>query len=61
MYPATARKISALKMIKRRFGNVSPELEKKLEDADMEVLDKFGEYFLDFEDLDDVEKWWANN
>ncbi len=52
-----------LKMIKRRFGHVPPGLDEKLGNADIGVLDEFGDSLLDsdFKDLKDVEKWLDEN
>ncbi|CAN2044326.1 DUF4351 [Candidatus Magnetomoraceae bacterium gMMP-1] len=42
----------------KRFGKISPSLEKGLKASDVEVLDKLGESIFDFKALSDVEKWW---
>ncbi len=47
-----------LKLIKKRFGSVSPLIEQKLMQSDFDMLDKFGESIFDFKNLYDAEKWW---
>ncbi len=47
-----------LKQLKKRFGYLSPALEKKLNESGVDVLDRFGESIFDFESLEDAEKWW---
>jgi hypothetical protein len=46
--------------LKKRFGNLSPALERKLNEAGVEVLDRFGESIFDFESLGDPEKCWED-
>ncbi len=46
------------KLLNKRFGRMSPELEKRLEDSNSEMLDQFGLSILDFENLKDAENWW---
>ncbi len=48
-----------VKQINRRFGKVSPMLKQKLMNADIDLLDKFGESIFDFENLEDAETWWV--
>ena len=48
-----------LAILKRRFGPMPPELERKVLDADIDSIEKVGEAFLDFKDLRDLETWWA--
>ncbi len=48
----------AIKLVKKRFGNISSFLEQKLGQSDSEKLDKFGESIFDFKDLNDAERWW---
>ena len=48
-----------LAILKRRFGPMPPELERKVLDADIDSIEKVGEAFLDFKDLRDLEPWWA--
>ncbi len=55
---AKAKRDIYVRMIKRRFGFVSPELEERFRKADIDVLDEFGEALFDFEKFEDVEKWW---
>ncbi|MCP4113243.1 MAG: DUF4351 domain-containing protein [Desulfobacteraceae bacterium] len=47
-----------IKQLKRRFGAISPDLEKKLQSSDFEILDKFGEFIFDFKDVGEAEQWW---
>ncbi len=47
-----------VKLLKKRFGDVPPTLEQKLGQSNVELLDKFGDFILDFKDLRDAEKWW---
>ena len=47
-----------LKQLKKRFGSLSPALERKLNESGVDVLDRFGESIFDFESLEDAEKWW---
>jgi hypothetical protein len=47
-----------LKLLKKRFGKLSPAIEQKLNESRVEVLDRFGESIFDFKDLKDAEKWW---
>ncbi len=47
-----------LKIVRKRFGYVSPELEDKLYKSESEVLEKFGEIVLDLDDLEEAENWW---
>jgi predicted transposase/invertase (TIGR01784 family) len=45
-------------LLRKRFGNVPFELEKRLEDSSIEVLDRFLVDFLDLDSLSDVHRWW---
>ncbi len=47
-----------LKLTKKRFGKASLILEKKLEQSDLDTLDRFGDSFFDFKNIEDAEKWW---
>jgi hypothetical protein len=49
-----------LKQLKKRFGNPSPALERKLNESGTDVLDRFGESIFDFESLEDAERWWED-
>ena len=46
------------KLIRKRFGDLSPEIEHRLHQSNLDLLDKFGEAIFDFKDLNDAEKWW---
>jgi len=46
-----------MKLIRKRFGGISPNLEQKLQRSDLDILDRFGEKFFDFENLKDAERW----
>ena len=49
-----------VKQLKKRFGYLSPAIEKKLNESGVGVLDRFGESIFDFESLEDAEKWWED-
>ena len=49
-----------LKQLKKRFGYLSPAIERKLNESGVDVLDRFGESIFDFESLEDAEKWWED-
>ena len=49
------------KQLSKRFGGVSPMLEKKLRNSDMNALDKFAESIFDFKNLNDAERWWEDH
>ena len=49
-----------LKLLKKRFGYLSPALERKLNESGVDVLDRFGESIFEFESLEDAEKWWED-
>ena len=49
------------KMLNHRFGYIPPEILKKLQNADDDLLDKFGKSLFELEDLKEVEKWWMEN
>lgn len=44
-----------LKQLKKRFGYLSPALERKLNESRVDVLDPVGESIFDFESLEDAE------
>ncbi len=46
------------KQLNKRFGGISPALEKRLKDSRPDVIDRFGESIFDFKDLADAERWW---
>lgn len=54
------RMVLIQKLLNKRFGGVSPALEKKLKASRPDLLDKFGESIFDFKDLKDAERWWDN-
>lgn len=45
-------------LLKKRFGSLTPMIERKLNESRGDVLDRFSESILDFKDLRDAEKWW---
>lgn len=49
-----------LKLLKKRFGSLSPSIEKKLGESGIDTLDRFGEAIFDFKELKDAEKWWED-
>jgi predicted transposase YdaD len=51
-------KEALLKMLKKRFGKISPFLEEKLKLSGQDILDKFTDLIFEFTDLSDAEKWW---
>jgi predicted transposase/invertase (TIGR01784 family) len=48
------------KQLNKRFGEMSPDLEKKLKDSELDLLDQFGEALFDFNNLKEAERWWDN-
>lgn len=46
------------RMLRRRFGGLTPVLERKLTEADTDILFRFGDAILDFRDLNEAEQWW---
>ncbi|MGA1823605.1 MAG: DUF4351 domain-containing protein [bacterium] len=46
-----------IKLFKRRFGEISPELEKEIKSSEAEKLEKLGELIFDFKEYAEVEKW----
>lgn len=50
-----------LKQLKKRFGYLPPELERRLNESGADVLDRFGESIFDFNSLEDAEKWWEDH
>ncbi len=49
-----------LKQLKKRFGSLSPAIERKLNESGVDVLDRFGESIFDFESLEDAQRWWED-
>jgi len=49
-----------LKLLKKRFGSLSPALKRKLNESGVDVLDRFGESIFDFESMEEAEKWWED-
>lgn len=49
-----------LKLLKKRFGHLSPAIKRKLSESGVDVLDRFGESIFDFESLEDAERWWED-
>ena len=52
------RMVLIQKLLNKRFGKISPALEKQLRNSKIDNLDKFGESLFDFKDLKDAENWW---
>lgn len=46
------------KLLERRFGPLSPTLAQRLNQSDVDALNRFGESIFDFGSLEDAEKWW---
>ena len=47
-------------LLRKKFGDVPFELEKRLKNSSVEVLDRFLLDFLDLDSLSDVQRWWQN-
>ncbi len=50
-----------LRLLKRRIGEVSPQLCQKIQSLSIEQLENLGEALLDFQSTDDLEKWFNNS
>jgi hypothetical protein len=46
-----------LKLLNRKLGNLSPELNTRVSDLSLERLEALGEALLDFEGVGDLEQW----
>ena len=46
-----------IKLFKRRFGEISPELEREIASSKIEKLEKLGELIFDFKECVELEKW----
>ncbi len=46
------------RLLRKRFGGMTPVLEKRLTDADLDMLNRFGDSIPDFRNLKEAEKWW---
>ncbi|QTA78088.1 Putative transposase, RpnA/YhgA-like and DUF4351 [Desulfonema limicola] len=44
-----------------RFGGITPVLETKLKNADINMLNKFGKSLFNFNKIKDAEKWWETH
>jgi hypothetical protein len=54
-------KKTLFRLLKKRFGNISPIIEEKLKFSKKDILDRFTDSIFDFRDLSDAEKWWELN
>ncbi|NEQ38644.1 MAG: Rpn family recombination-promoting nuclease/putative transposase [Okeania sp. SIO3I5] len=50
-----------LRQIRRKFGEISPEIETQIEQLSLEKLDILGEEIFDLATIADLENWLANN
>ncbi|MEM1168837.1 MAG: Rpn family recombination-promoting nuclease/putative transposase [Cyanobacteria bacterium P01_H01_bin.35] len=50
-----------LRQIRRKFGEISPEIETQIEQLSLEKLDILGEEIFDLATVVDLENWLANN
>ncbi|QTA81020.1 DUF4351 [Desulfonema limicola] len=48
-------------MLQERFGGITPVLETKLKNADINMLNKFGKSLFNFNKINDAEKWWETH
>jgi heme oxygenase len=46
-----------LKLLTRKLGNLSPEMNASVSDLSLERLEALGEALLDFEGVGDLEQW----
>ena len=47
----------SLKLLKRRLGELTPEVEEQIMTLSLKQLEKLGEALLEFADLDALKKW----
>ncbi len=47
-----------LRQLKRRIGEVSPQLSQKIKSLSIEQLENLGDALLDFQSMEDLEKWF---
>ena len=50
-----------LKLLRKRFGNIPPGIEHRLEHSGTDLLDRFGESIFDFKDPQDAQRWWEEH
>ncbi len=50
-----------MRMLRRRFGAISPDITERLDRLSSEPLDDLGEALLDFGTTADLEQWLAQN
>ncbi|MGE0086922.1 MAG: hypothetical protein AB7S75_21165 [Desulfococcaceae bacterium] len=46
------------RLLRKRFGGLTPVLEWNLTDAEPDMLFRFGDSIMDFRDLKEAGKWW---
>ncbi|HLO84254.1 MAG TPA: DUF4351 domain-containing protein [Nostocaceae cyanobacterium] len=50
-----------MRLVRRKFGKVSPALQGQIENLCLTKLEDFAEALLDFSSLADLETWLAHN
>ncbi|NEN93640.1 MAG: DUF4351 domain-containing protein, partial [Okeania sp. SIO3H1] len=50
-----------LRQVRRKFGEISPEVQTQIEKLSLEKLDILGEEIFDLATIADLENWLANN
>ena len=49
-----------LRQLKRKFGQLSPEIEAQIQNLSSPQLEDLGEALLDFQQIDDLTSWLSN-
>ena len=49
-----------IRLLKRKIGQLTPEIEEQVQGLDIEKLENLGEALLDFERLEDLIAWLGN-
>ena len=50
-----------MRQLKRKIGEISPELEAKVMSLPIDILENLGEDLLDFNSIDDLTNWLNNH
>ncbi|WP_442942516.1 DUF4351 domain-containing protein [Nostoc sp.] len=50
-----------LRLLQRRVGELSPELQKRIQSLSLNQLETLGEALLDFTDMEDLLNWLQTN
>lgn len=50
----------AIRLLKRKLGELDPELETKIKSLEIEQIEALGEDLLDFASVDDLRLWLSN-